>query len=154
VIRAAAETHVRTAAVDLDDPADARDAQQFLISLALRTTAQTWPELREAAHDRHRESIAAFAEFYAYLMEAYGFRMKTPLTITDFTEAMAAMGEGFAILALEGIEHPRFTADEGDDFRPASGPVRARRPRARQRVHGEHAPWPEAPEAQASVPES
>jgi hypothetical protein len=49
VIRAAAETHVRTAAVDLDDPADARDAQQFLISLALRTTAQTWPELREAA---------------------------------------------------------------------------------------------------------
>ncbi|WP_431804412.1 hypothetical protein [Microbacterium sp. bgisy203] len=115
VIRAAAEAHVRTTAVDTDDPADALDAQQFLIWLALRTTAQTWPELREASNERHRESIAAFAEFYAFLMESYGLRMKSPLTITDFTEAMAAMGEGFAVRALEGIEHPRVRAHDGDD---------------------------------------
>ncbi|MGB4778016.1 hypothetical protein [Microbacterium sp.] len=116
VIRAAAAAHVRTAAVDVTDPADALDAQQFLISLALRTTAETWPELKEASGQRHRESIAAFAEFYTALMEAYGLRMKAPLTVQDFTEAMAAMGEGFAVRAMEGIEHPTYVAGEDDDI--------------------------------------
>jgi AcrR family transcriptional regulator len=116
IIRAAAEAHVRSATVETDNPAVALDAHQFLISLALRTTAQTWPELKDASLQRHHESIAAFAEFYAYLMEAYGLRMKSPLTVTDFTEAMAAMGEGFAVRALEGIEHPRYDASETDDI--------------------------------------
>ncbi|WP_312678572.1 hypothetical protein [Microbacterium sp.] len=115
IIRAAAEAHVRTSAVDVTDPTDAVDAQQFLIALALRTTADTWPELKEASRQRHHESIAAFAEFYAYLMQAYGLRMKTPLTVTDFTEAMAAMGEGFAVRAMEGLEHPSYQAGEDDD---------------------------------------
>lgn len=118
VIRAAASAHVRPAAVDMDDPAAALDSQQFLIALALRTTAQTWPELQEASRQRHRESIAAFAEFYASLMEAYGLRMKSPLTVADFTEAMAAMGEGFAIRALEGIEHPTYQAADDDEVPP------------------------------------
>lgn len=116
VIRAAADAHLHSTAVDADDPASALDAHQFLISLALRTTAQTWPELRDASRQRHRESIAAFAEFYAYLMEAYGLRMKSPLTVSDFTEAMAAMGEGFAVRALEGIEHPRYEATGSDEI--------------------------------------
>ena len=116
VIRAAAEAHVRTAAVDIDDPTSVLDAQQFLISLALRTTAQTWPELRDASNERHRESIAAFAEFYGQLMAAYGLRMKTPLTVADFTEAMAAMGEGFAVRALEGLEHPTYTSADDDEL--------------------------------------
>lgn len=116
VIRAAAETHLRPAVVDADDPAAALDSQQFLIALALRTTAQTWPELTEATAKRHRESITAFSEFYTSLMDAYGLRMKTPLTVTDFTEAMAAMGEGFAVRALEGIEHPRYTVGDDDDL--------------------------------------
>lgn len=119
VIRAAAAVHVRSTDVDLDDPADARDAQQFLIGLALRTAADAWPELKEASRERHRESIAAFAEFYAYVMQAYGLRMKSPLTIDDFTEAMAAMGEGFAVRALEGIEHP--TYDVAGDQEVPSG---------------------------------
>ncbi|WP_454137051.1 hypothetical protein [Microbacterium paulum] len=115
VIRAAAEAHVRTTGIDIDDPADALDAQQFLIALALRTTAQTWPELKDASTESHRESIAVFAEFYAYLMQTCGLRMKAPLTVADFTEAMAAMGEGFAVRALEGIDHPRVTAAVGDE---------------------------------------
>lgn len=116
VIRAAAEAHLRSTSVDADDPASALDAHQFLISLALRTTAQTWPELRDASLQRHRESIAAFAEFYSYLMQAYGLRMKSPLTVSDFTEAMAAMGEGFAVRALEGIEHPRYETTAVDEI--------------------------------------
>lgn len=120
VIRAAALAHVRTAAMDTNDPDDARDAQSFLIAIALRATAATWPELRQASFERHHESIAAFAEFYAYLMESYGLRMKKGLTITDFTEAMAAMGEGFALRALEGLEHP--TYEFTDDDETPSGP--------------------------------
>ncbi len=110
VIRAAADAHVRTASLDTDDPADQVDAQSFLIALALRTTAHTWPELKDASRARHRESIAAFAEFYTFVMHSYGLRMKEPLTIDDFTEAMAAMGEGFAVRALEGIDHPTYDA--------------------------------------------
>lgn len=116
IIRAAAEAHVRTAAIDLDDRGDVQDAQSFLISLALRTTADTWPELKEASVERHRESVAAFAEFYGFLMESYGLRMKSPLTITDFSEAMAAFGEGFAVRAMEGIEHPRVESGEEDEI--------------------------------------
>lgn len=115
VIRAAADSHIRSTSPDLNDPADAVDAQSFLIALALRTTAHTWPELRNASRERHRESIAAFAEFYEFLMQSYGFRMKSPLTIIDFTEAMAAMGEGFAVRALEGIEHPTYAVAADDE---------------------------------------
>ncbi|MFT3797471.1 hypothetical protein [Microbacterium sp.] len=116
VIRAAADAHVRTAAVEVTEPADAMDAQQFRIALALRTTAETWPELKEASLQRHRESVAAFAEFYAHVMEAYGRRMRTPLTIEDFAEAMAAMGEGFGVRALEGIEHPSYDVTDDDEL--------------------------------------
>ena len=116
VIRAAADSHIRSTAVDLADPADAADAQSFVIALALRTTAHTWPELKSASRERHRESIAAFAEFYEFLMQSYGLRMKSPLTIIDFTEAMAAMGEGFAVRALEGIDHPEYRATSDDEI--------------------------------------
>jgi len=115
VIRAAALSHIRSATKDLSDPADALDAQSFLIALALRTAADTWPELKQASRDRHRESIEAFAEFYGFLMESYGMRMKSPLTLTQFTEAMAAMGEGFAVRALEGIDHPRIEVSDDDE---------------------------------------
>ena len=115
IIRAAANAHVRAATSDVDDPDEARDAQSFLIALALRTAADTWPELKAASRERHDESIAAFDEFYGFLMSSYGLRMKSPLTITDFSEAMAALGEGFAVRALEGIPHPRIEAGPDDD---------------------------------------
>lgn len=115
VVRAAADAHVRSTAVDVDNPEDARDAQAFLIALALRTAADTWPELKTASRERHDESIAAFVEFYGFLMDSYGLRMKSPLTIRDFTEAMAAFGEGFAVRAMEGIPHPRIEAGPDDE---------------------------------------
>ncbi len=111
VIRAAAEAHVRAAWRDVEDPSEEVDAHSFLIALALRTTAHTWPELKEASRERHRESTAAFNEFYQYLMDSYGLRMRAPLTIEDFTDALAAIGEGFAVRALEGIDHPVYDAD-------------------------------------------
>lgn len=116
VIRAAAAAHVQSITVDTDDPAHDLDAQQFLVTLALRAAAETWPELQEATRERHRGSIAAFAQFYVYLMEAYGLRLRSPLTIEGFTELLAAMSEGFALRAIEGITHPTVAATASDEF--------------------------------------
>lgn len=113
VIRAAAETH----AIDAEKRQDGRggrDAQAFLLALALRAAGGS-AELRAASRERHEESIAGFVAFYGQLMTAYGYRMKTPYTIRDFAEAMAALGEGFAIHALEGIEHPRLDVTQQDE---------------------------------------
>lgn len=92
---------------------ESRDSHAFITALALRTAAGAWPELRVASAERHRESIAAFATFYAALLERFGRRMREPLTIVDFTEAMAALGEGFAIRAAEGLDHPTYDIPEG-----------------------------------------
>ena len=116
VIRAAAAAHVQSISVNTEDPEHDLDAQQFLVTVALRATAETWPELQRATRERHEGSIAAFAEFYLFLMEAYGLRMKSPLTVEDFTEVMAAMSEGFALRALEGFPHPTFDVDDVDDL--------------------------------------
>ena len=92
---------------------ESRDSHAFITALALRTAAGAWPELRVASAERHRESIAAFAEFYAALLQRYGRRMREPLTIVDFTEAMAALGEGFAVRAAEGLGHPTYDIPAG-----------------------------------------
>jgi AcrR family transcriptional regulator len=95
---------------------ESRDSHAFITALALRTAAGAWPELRVASAERHRESIAAFAEFYAALLQRYGRRMREPLTIVDFTEAMAALGEGFAVRAAEGLGHPTYDIPEGAEL--------------------------------------
>ena len=120
---------------------ESRDSHAFITALALRTAAGAWPELRVASAERHRESIDAFAEFYAALLARYGRRMRSPLTIIDFTEAMAALGEGFAVRAAEGLDHPVYDipASTSRRRRTARGrvdTVRHRHPRARRRVHG------------------
>lgn len=92
---------------------ESRDSHAFITALALRTAAGAWPELRVASAERHRESIASFAMFYAALLQRFGRRMREPLTIVDFTEAMAALGEGFAIRAAEGLDHPTYDIPEG-----------------------------------------
>ncbi|WP_244604291.1 hypothetical protein [Microbacterium oleivorans] len=118
IIRGAALAHVQAAELATDDPTDLLDAQSFRVALALRTTADTWPELTEASHERHRESIEAFTELYQQVIDAYGMRMREGLTIEDFAEAMAAMAEGFAIQSLERLPHPSFQLS-GSDGTPA-----------------------------------
>lgn len=114
VISAAAGAHIRSAVSPAESPGSSLEAQQFLIGLALRTTADTWPELKEAARFRHEESVGSFARFYADLMAAYGLTMKPGLTVEDFAEAMAAVGEGFAIHAMSGMQHPSYDLDGSD----------------------------------------
>ena len=107
VARTAAQDHVDYTAKFHLDP-ESRASHAFITALALRTAAGSWPELRVASAERHRGSIDAFAEFYGALLQRFDRRIREPLTILDFTEAMAALGEGFAIRAAEGLGHPTY----------------------------------------------
>lgn len=118
VARSAALDHVNYASKFHLEP-ESRDSHAFITALALRTAAGSWPELRVASAERHRGSIEAFEKFYSMLLARYGRRVRSPFTITDFTEAMAALGEGFAIRAAEGLDHP--TYDIPDDAEAPSG---------------------------------
>lgn len=111
VIRVAAESHIPLSTPERA-PADSR---AFLIALCLRAGADTWPELREAAQARHAESIEEFTRFYGQLMERFGYRMRTPYTIVDFAEAMAALGEGFSLRSVEGLAHPQILIGDDDE---------------------------------------
>lgn len=113
-IRAAALDHVVYASKFHLEP-ESRDSHAFITALALRTAAGAWPELREASAARHAESIADFTTFYSAVMRRYGYRMRTPFTVQDFAEAMAALGEGFAVRAAEGLDHPMLEIAEGDE---------------------------------------
>jgi AcrR family transcriptional regulator len=115
VARTAALDHVRYASKFHLEP-ESRDSHAFITALSLRTAAGAWPELRVASAERHRGSIAAFTEFYAELLARFGRRMRSPLTIVDFTEAMAALGEGFAIRAAEGLDHPMYDIADGAEL--------------------------------------
>ncbi|CAL4860900.1 hypothetical protein [Microbacterium sp. MM2322] len=114
IIRGAALAHVQAAELTAEDPTDLLDAQSFRVALALRTTADTWPELTEASLERHKESITAFTELYQHVIDAYGMRMREGLTIDDFAEAMAALAEGFAIQAMERIPHATYRLSGAD----------------------------------------
>ncbi|MFB8388062.1 hypothetical protein ACFC3F_13075 [Microbacterium sp. NPDC055910] len=117
VVRAAALDHVTYASRFHLEPGS-RDSHAFITALALRTAAGSWPELREASAERHRESVESFAVFYAELLRRFGRRLRTPFTILDFAEAMAALGEGFAVRAAEGLDHPNYDIPEGAEAPP------------------------------------
>ena len=117
VVRAGARDHVEYAAQFHRVP-ESRDAHVFITALALRTASASSPELRTAAAARHEESIDAFCRFYSELMVRFGRRMRRPFTVRDLAEAMAALGEGFAVRAAEGLEHPVVRVGDGDESYP------------------------------------
>lgn len=108
VIRLASAAHLRSLR-----PRGTREDRLFLTALALRAAAGSQQDLARAGADRHRQSEADYEEGYAMLMRAHGYRMRSPLRLADFTAAMAALAEGFAIQSVEGIPHPSFGPDPG-----------------------------------------
>lgn len=104
VVRLAAQAHVDT--FDDSERSRQRSARAFLVALALRATSASWSDLREASVARHADSVREFSALYRTLMEAYERRMRRPFAVQDFAVAMAALGEGFALQAIEGIPHP------------------------------------------------
>jgi len=104
VIRQGTGAHVD----GLDHPVvdDGRASTTFLTTLALRATASHDEELQAASLARHLESIDSFASLYEMLIAVYRRRMRPPFTLRHLTIAVAALGEGFALQALEGEPHP------------------------------------------------
>ncbi len=88
----------------------------FLTTLALRAAARHDPALQAASRARHAESLDSFGELYSTLMHVYGRRFRPPLTLRQFTAAIAALGEGFAIQAIEGEPHPHVDIDTDTDI--------------------------------------
>ncbi len=119
VVRAAGNDFVTRIAKYHLEP-ESRDSHAFITALALRTAARSSPELRAAGAERHGESIAVFAGFYEALLQGFGRRMRSPLTIVDFTEAMAALGEGFAVHAAEGLPHPEYDVPADAEVPPGT----------------------------------
>ncbi len=104
VVRLATEGHIRSV-----HDRGSREDRLFAAALALRSTARTWDDLAEASLARHEQSMREFEEIYGLLMTAHGYRMRPPLVLRDFTTAMAALAEGFAVQAVEGAPHPTFS---------------------------------------------
>jgi AcrR family transcriptional regulator len=118
VVRVGAQAHVDT--FDDEDRRHQRSARSFLVALALRATSGSWSDLRDASVARHAESVREFAEMYRSVLVRYRRAMRPPFTVEDFTVAMAALGEGFALQAIEGIPHPHLRCPGppgvGDDW--------------------------------------
>lgn len=113
VIRIASADHVASFAAAT--AADSRSSRLFLLALAVRATAQASAGLRRACHDRHAESVGEFMAFYQRVIDRFGYRLRSPYTLEQFAEAMAAVGEGFGLHALEGLDHPDVIIDEDDE---------------------------------------
>jgi AcrR family transcriptional regulator len=119
VIRQATAAHVE--ALHGADGNGPRPSNSFLTALALRAAAARSDDLRAASRARHRESVGSFTELYAVLLREYDRRMRPPFTLDHLAVAVAALGEGFALHAIEGEEHPVVTraaargGEEGDE---------------------------------------
>lgn len=110
VIRLGAERYMSTFAPEKRaDPS----SRLFLYALALRATAQGAEPIMAAARARHERSVEEFTAFYAEAMSRYGMRLRGTYTMTQFTTAMAALGEGFALQAPEGLDHDLVTRGDG-----------------------------------------
>jgi AcrR family transcriptional regulator len=104
VVRVAAAAHID--GLDEEDEGHPSASDTFLTTLALRAGARHGDELQEASRDRHAGSIESFVDLYTVLMKTYGMRMRPPFTVRHFAVAVAALGEGFALHAIEGEDHP------------------------------------------------
>jgi AcrR family transcriptional regulator len=119
VIRRGAATHIEDLVGGDDD--EAWPSNSFLTALALRAAAANSDELRAASATRHKESVSSFVALYEAMLHLYGRRMRPPLTLEHLAVAMAALGEGFALHAIEGEEHPMVSmpvdgADEDEEW--------------------------------------
>jgi AcrR family transcriptional regulator len=125
VIRVGARSHVESLTRPAAHGADGEPGPPYFVtSVALRSAAASDPVLRKTSLDRHREMVASYADLYRALMNVYGLRPKPPFTVDHIATVFAALGEGFALQANVGEDHPVVTgsgatvkvidAEEGD----------------------------------------
>lgn len=101
VVRVATNSHI--ASYDRSQQSDL-ETDRFLTILALRAAALGSEQLRRASLLRHEESIDSFMELYSGLAQLYGIRVREDRRLRDFANIVAALGEGFAVQAIEGEE--------------------------------------------------
>jgi AcrR family transcriptional regulator len=87
------------------------DRADFFVSLALRASALSDPELVGASDERVCEGLADHTALFAALAKLYRRRMRPPFTIEHYTAVVAALAEGFAIQDSTGTRHPRLERD-------------------------------------------
>lgn len=109
-------TVVREGAAAHIESLERLDASPFLIALTLRATATASDGLRQVSQERHAESIQQFTELYRHLMRRYRIRLCPGRCLQEFAEAMAALGEGFALQAIQGLPHPRVAGPDGAEW--------------------------------------
>lgn len=88
----------------------------FRIALTLRATAIASDALRAASQERHADSVQQFSVLYTTLLHADGRQLRPGRQISEFAETMAALGEGFALHAIEGLPHVRTTGPDGTSW--------------------------------------
>jgi AcrR family transcriptional regulator len=122
VIRQAGATHVEGLAGA--DGEGTGPSNSFLTALALRAAAAHDDELRAASRDRHQDSLDSFVELYTALLRVYRRQMRPPFTLHQLAATLAALGEGFAVQAIEGEEHPvvHLPVEDGDADADADEP--------------------------------
>jgi hypothetical protein len=72
----------------------------FRISLLAAIVAQREPELQAAIQDAYQVTSAGWSRFYEDAMRACGLRLRSGITINDFTMILTAVAEGLAIRGL------------------------------------------------------
>lgn len=107
VIRAGARAHVENLTRPAVHGADGEPGPAYFVtSVALRSAAASDPVLRRTSLERHREMVSSYADLYQTLMHVYGLRPRAPFTVDHIAAVFAALGEGFALQANVGEEHP------------------------------------------------
>lgn len=109
VVRQATAVHVE----GFERVSDGPGQPVFLTALALRATSLHSEELRQASRERHEESVAAFSALYRQLSDHYHLPLRPGRTIEEFSEAMAAIGEGYALQAIQGVIHRPIAVHDG-----------------------------------------
>lgn len=97
VLRAGAEANLHRYPVDV----------AFLTTIALRASAPFDEAVTEASRRRNADAVEAFAALYAAILSRYRRRIVAPFTLENFTLALVALSEGFALQSMSGEPHPR-----------------------------------------------
>lgn len=107
VVRVGARAHVENLTKPAVHGGDGKPGPPYFVtSVALRSAAASDPVLRETSLERHREMVSTYADLYRTLLQMFGLRPKPPFTVDHIAAVFAALGEGFALQANVGEEHP------------------------------------------------
>lgn len=78
----------------------------YLTTLALRLAASSDDRLRSTSRERFHKGLNEYVELYVAMLRLSGRRVRAPLNVEHIALIFAALGEGFAMQAALGVDHP------------------------------------------------